>query len=202
MPNSNLSVQRDFQYLLDWRFFLPIDPQTKLAYIGEKGEEVKYFFERIGVKSITTFENIIQLENNDQNIFDIVALPYGFAGNPNISSALFTDIQLYKFIKKITHRDSQILIGFSRKEDNLSYLQLKSRLQKVNLALINAYGLLLDLYTPEYIFPLRPKEIGFVIRHRYHRRYSRLVLKLLASPLFALILAHFFPAYFVIAKHR
>lgn len=202
MLNSDLPVQREFQYLLDWRFFLPINSETKLAYIGEKGEEVKSFFERVGVKSVTTFENIMQLESSDQKLFDIVALPYGFAGNPHASSSLFTDMQLYKSIKKVTHMDSQILIGFSRKKDNLSYLQLKSRLQRVDLVLINSYGLLLDLYTPEYIFPLRPKEIGFVIRHRYHRRYSQLVLKLLSSLLFALALSNFFPAYFVVSKHR
>lgn len=201
MVNSNISVQHEFQYLLDWRLYLPINSESKLAYVGESGEGVKLFFERIGVKSVSTFETVLQLENSD-HIFDMVALPYGFAGNPNTSSNLFSDTQLYKSIKKKTHKDSQILIGFSRKKDKFSYFRLKSILHRVNLDLISSYGLLLDLYTPEYIFPLSPKEIGFVIRHRYHRRYSRFVLNLLTNSLFTLILSNFLPAYFVVVKHR
>lgn len=208
---------------LDWRFLLPITAASKILIVGHECGHIQQYFMKLGFSDVyyctdkpsqvtnssnnKTQQNIIaysDLEMRSElfSFFDAVLYPHGFF-KAELSSS---EAESYSYIKKFVRSGGILFIGFTNgffsKKDKFyySYLwKIKKALKKSGYTLTGAYGATPDQFSPEYVFPLTPQAISFIIRHRYVYKVSSMLLRLLASPFAARLLVYLFPAYFVTA---
>lgn len=159
-------------------------------------------------KKILTYADL-EMRPEMLSFFDVVAYPHGFSQMP-LPSGEIESLENCGFIKRFMRPGGVIFIGFanglfSRKGTRqagsyYSYPRLmKKKLKKTGYTLSGVYGAVPDQFIPEYVFPLTPQAIGFIVKHRYTYKVPGILLRLMASPVAATILANFFPSYFVVA---
>ena len=206
---------------LDWRFLLPITSESKILVIGRGCGHIQRYLMNLGLSEVfyctghvpqvsdlgdnSPQSNILtysELGMKPQllSFFDIVVYPNGLSDNEAES------LEIISFIKKYIRPGGALFISFanelfSRKTTSgYSYLwQIKKILKKTGYAIREIYGAIPDQHVPEYVFPLTPRAIGFIVRHRYAHKVPNLLLRLMASPFAAVLFSNFFPAYFVAA---
>lgn len=195
---NQFSDAKSFRYSLDWRFFLPISETSRMLYIGEGGEEVQSFFQRLNINQVLCLENNIldeiQSFSASSSTFDIVSIPYTILSQ-----------QMHTEIKKILRPSGSLLLGFSnryraRDENAISTFKLNSLLIQAGFSQIKYYGVFPDQYAPEYIFPLNSHTTKFALHHRYQYRMKSWLLQILSLPPPLFVLSYFLPAYYVVAK--
>ena len=206
---------------LDWGFLLPITLESKVLVVGHECRHIQRYLINLGLSEVFYctghVPQVSDLGDNSHqsniltyselgmkpqllSFFDIVVYPNGLSGNEVES------LELIGFIKKYIRPGGALFISFanelfSRKTTSgYSYLwQIKKILKKTGYAIREIYGAIPDHLVPEYVFPLTPRAIGFIVRHRYAHKVSNLLLHLMTSPFAAVLFSNFFPAYFVVA---
>ncbi|MBL8100209.1 MAG: hypothetical protein JNK81_13580 [Anaerolineales bacterium] len=196
---NQFSDAKSFRYSLDWRFFLPISEKSRMLYIGESGEEIQAFFQRLNINYVSYLENDIvdkiRSLSASSSTFDIVSIPYTVFSHST-----------YPEVKKILRPGGSLLLGFSnlyrsKNENAISLIKLKSLLMKAGFSQIKYYGVFPDQYAPEYIFPLKLQATKFALRHRYQYRMKSWLLQTLSFSVFLFALSYFLPAYYVVVKN-
>ena len=206
---------------LDWRFLLPISSESKILIIGHDCGHIQQYFINLGLSEVfycignqprssnlgenETQQNILtyddlRVTSQLYSFFDVVVCPSG------LPTGSIEVLETFDFIKKFIRPDGVLFVGFSNgifsKKTNSYYShpwRIKKMLKNTGYLLAGIYGAIPDQYVPEYVFPLTPRAIGFVIRHRYTYKVPNMLLRLLTSPVATTMLVNFFPAYFVMA---
>ena len=201
---------------LDWRFLLPITSESKILVIGRGCGHIQRYLMNLGLSEVfyctghvpqvsdlgdnSPQSNILtcsELGMKPQllSFFDIVVYPNGL---PNNDAEI---LKIFDFIKGHIRPGGALFISFanelfSRKTTSgYSYLwQIKKILKKTGYTIKEIYGAIPDQHVPEYVFPLTPRAIGFIVRHRYAHKVSNLLLHLITSPFAAMLFSNFFPA--------
>ncbi len=209
-PNDGvLPKQYEQSYAVDWRFFLPISVQSKVLVIGDGAAEAVLFFKRIGLEiDACNYFDLVGHEENlpislkyPNSIYDIIIIPdsSGFIAAQSVS--------IFQNASKLLKKKGVILIGFlnhfffSRHKNDKHFTSTVYMMSKrlINFSSVNIFGCFPDLRIPEYIFPIDPTSVRFVLNHRYRYRFSKILLSLITAPLLMPILVHFFPAYYILA---
>ena len=206
---------------LDWRFLLPITVESKILIIGHEYEYIQKYFFNLGVSEVyCCADNQPKVADLDKNntqqkmltyddliarsslfsFFDVVVFPSGL---PNTKIEI---LELFEFVKKFVRPSGILFVSFANEllsKEKHSYsshpIRIKNILKKNGYNLVGVYGAIPDQYIPEYVFPLTPQAIGFIVRHRYAYKVPNIFLRLLSSPFVAKMLSNFFPAYFMMA---
>lgn len=195
---SQFSDAKAFRYSLDWRFFVPVSETSKILYIGEGGEEVQGFFQRLKIYDISYLDasavEDIHLYSALSSTFDVVSIPYNFVYH-----------HLFREIKKILKPKGRLLLGIpnhyrSSDKNVMPAFKLKPLLLKAGFSKVQYYGAFSDEYAPQYIFPLNSHTLKFVMYHRYESRIPSWVLRFLSLPPLTFLLSYFIPAYYIVAQ--
>ncbi|MBI5825103.1 MAG: hypothetical protein HZB18_13825 [Chloroflexi bacterium] len=211
----------------DWRFFLPISAESNVLLVTDHGEDIARYFEKLGIRTTiyntdssnaasvklsaqkrTDFENDFSPPDG-YPLFDVVALPHGFPGY-FLSRGNSHQINIFQKMKQAITSHGALLVGFSNSlrlgraagSSVNSYAtpqRMVGLLRKAGYPLVEIYGVIPDLYVPDYIFPLNKHEIGFVLEHRYRYKIPAWLLKFLTTSFVAGSLSVFFPFYYAVA---
>lgn len=212
---SKYRSKTSFQHSLpqsssDWRFLLPITKNSRVLIIGGEQDDFTELFNKIGVSSVTWLCNpsavASELNENNQNYFDIVAIPFGFP-----AAKLTDEIEVFRTVRRLLHPGGSIFLGFSNKLGLFSKAFIANSyhstphhviryLRLSGYSDIDLYGVMSNLETPEYIFPLKADLLGFTLRHRYHYLLPARLLHYFSSRPLVSIVLYLLSYYFVIAK--
>jgi len=137
--------------------------------------------------------------------FDAVAAPVGFGGNkPRVGRSEWLD--RCRAARRLIQPEGVLLVGFSNRWDvrrkirsqASSVGEMRSILLELGFRSIRFFGAVPEPLAPEYIFPLQPRSLGFVLDQRYRHKLPQLVLSL-AHTRAAHFLLNFMPFYYAVA---
>jgi hypothetical protein len=196
---------------VDWRFLLPILPESKILIVGQSCDDFTRLFNKLGIEAIPwdyDFSNSIKAPLFPVTQFDIVAVPHGFPGK-DLSSNPQHHLEIYQTMQFLLKPGGIILVGFSnnlgirRKFTPGTYsstvAQTTRLFQKAGFKEVKFYGAIPNLSMPDYIFPITRQTIGFILEHRYRTKLSARLLRWLYNPIFTAGFSHFFTSYFAVA---
>jgi len=137
--------------------------------------------------------------------FDLVVMPLGLPRQRwNAAGRRHLDVQ--RAIRRLIRPGGTLLLGFSNRLDFLrgstsEHYALTPRravrlLLRAEYSSVDLYGAVPNLTVPEYIFPLTPQVLAFVLRSRYRQKLPARLLRWLIQAGFA----NFLPAYFAVAS--
>ncbi|MDP1624366.1 MAG: hypothetical protein Q8L64_01215 [bacterium] len=226
MPTINLSeAAADKSPIfnnIDWRFLLPISSKSHVLVAGRGSDDYSRLFNKLGVTSIACCDGgnsspsrmnevLIKLAAQPEfaSHFDAVAIPVGMPFKL-LAGGVSQQIKIYRTIKELLHPKGVLLIGFS----NIFGIRRRIRagcyystpwymtrlLEKAGYKSFELYGVISNLNSPDYIFPLSRHLFSFVLKHRYQYKFPSGLLWWLSNSFVAGRFLNYFPSYFVVAS--
>jgi hypothetical protein len=198
------------QNSMDWRFLLPILAESKVLIVGGGCDEFTQFFGQLGIESIAWDHDFLNPTRTPfpELHFEIIAIPHGFP-DKGLSSSPQQHLEVYRTMWHFLKPGGTILIGFSNAQvirrrinpDNYYSTPrlMRQLLQKAGYETVTLYGAIPNLFTPEYIFPLTRKTVGFTLKHRYRYKLPARLLRWFDHPFFTAGFSHLLPSYFATA---
>lgn len=207
--NDALTEQYDQSYAVDWRFLIPIEVGSKILVVGNGATEAALFFSKIGLQvDVCNYIDIVGreetlsfIQTHPNSVYDIIIIP----DSSGFVAAQF--VSFFQSIDKLLKKNSKVLVGFlnrlypSQQKKNMRFTSTIQVIRKslINFKQIKTFGCFPDLVIPEYIFPIDPASVKFVLKHRYRYRFPKLLLSFITTPLLLPLLVHFLPAYYILA---
>jgi hypothetical protein len=201
--------EHSFANAMDWRFFLPISPGSRILLIDPQAVEYVRFFDQLGfsaVNSMTHIDGILE-SKSQASAFDAIIAPRGL---------LFHNVQkvknpssVYQAACNLLRPEGVLFMGFLNSWRSVSDPgtavqvsspgQIRRMLALASFKEIKLLGLTGDLAAPDYILPLEHQAIGFVLHHKYRHKVPARFANLFFYRLVTGVFSNFFGSYFVTA---
>lgn len=186
----------------DWRHLLPLVDESKTLVLCQACGDIVGILHQAGIPMSVQQSDFTSLSNLVSKTVDAIVIPFGFPENLHLD--------FFHLLRGILQESGVLLIGFENRwklqrvgsagiyvsmPRQLTYL-----LRQAGFASIDLYGVIPDLQIPEYIFPLTPQSLSFVLQQRYKRNLPLGLLRRLFTPALASQFSGFMPSYYAIAK--
>lgn len=194
----------------DWRFLLPIDRHSRLLVIQDARDESCRWSLRELDMPLTVWRPRALAQAAAANAsaeFDVIAAPLGLRTDAS-SGERMPSIEAHRTVRRLLRPNGAFLIGFSNRWGlrragrhvamPSSPREMTALLRAQGYAAIALFGAVPDACEPEYIFPLHPQSLSFVMRHRYRHHLPGYLLS--RRPVLSDALLRFLPAYYAVAR--